>query len=310
MTAVHLSRIDLNLLVVLETIHAEGGITRAAEKLHLTQPAISHALARLRETFDDPLFVRQGNAMVPTPLARRLIGPVGDALRTLDATFGGLERFDPATSSKRFAIGLRAVMESTVLPSLVQAALAQAPGVELSAVRVDRRRVESDLASGVLDVAIDVLLPVSESVRHARLSSDRMVVVARRGHPRIGDAIDLDTYLALDHVLVSARRRGVGIEDVALSRLGHQRRVRLRCQQYFAACRVVQCTDLVLTMPEQQARITNREFDNQILPLPLDGPSLDAFLYWHANADADPANRWLREQVLAAVAEAVPASGA
>ena len=189
MTAVHLSRIDLNLLVVLETIHAEGGITRAAEKLHLTQPAISHALARLRETFDDPLFVRQGNAMVPTPLARRLIGPVGDALRTLDATFGGLERFDPATSSKRFAIGLRAVMESTVLPSLVQAALAQAPGVELSAVRVDRRRVESDLASGVLDVAIDVLLPVSESVRHARLSSDRMVVVARRGHPRIGDAM-------------------------------------------------------------------------------------------------------------------------
>ncbi len=184
MTAVHLSRIDLNLLVVLETIHAEGGITRAAEKLHLTQPAISHALARLRETFDDPLFVRQGNAMVPTPLARRLIGPVGDALRTLDATFGGLERFDPATSSKRFAIGLRAVMESTVLPSLVQAALAQAPGVELSAVRVDRRRVESDLASGVLDVAIDVLLPVSESVRHARLSSDRMVVVARRGHPQ------------------------------------------------------------------------------------------------------------------------------
>jgi len=294
MTGPNLARIDLNLLVVLETIHAEGGITRAAEKLHLSQPAISHALARLRETFDDPLFVRQGNTMIPTPFARRLLEPVRESLRTLDAAFAGLERFDPATSRKRFTLGLRAVMEPTVLPALMEEILGAAPGVGLAAVRVDRRRVETDLAAGALDVALDVLLPVPESVRHEPLSSDRLVVIARRGHPGVGDTLDLDAYLALDHILVSARRRGTGLEDAALSRLGHQRSIRLRCQQYFAACRVVSRTDLVLTMPERQARITNRDFDNRVLPLPLDGPSLDAYLYWHASVDADPANLWMR----------------
>lgn len=297
MTGPNFARIDLNLLVVLETIHTEGGITRAAEKLHLSQPAVSHALARLRETFDDPIFVRQGNTMVPTPFARRLLEPVRESLRTLDAAFAGLERFDPATSRKRFTLGLRAVMEPAVLPALMQEVLGAAPAVSVAAVRVDRRRVEADLASGALDVALDVLLPVPDAVRHVRLSSDRLVVVARRDHPAIGDALDLDTYLQLDHVLVSARRRGMGLEDTALSRLGHQRRIRMRCQQYFAACRVVSRTDLVLTMPERQARITNGDFDNRVLPLPLEGTSLDAYLYWHAAVDADPANMWLRERI-------------
>jgi len=297
MTGPNLARVDLNLLVVLETIHAEGGITRAAEKLHLSQPAISHALARLRETFDDPLFVRQGNTMVPTPFARRLLEPVRESLRTLGAAFAGLERFDPATSRKRFTVGLRAVMESAVLPALMQEILDAAPGVSVAAVRVDRRRVEADLAAGALDVALDVLLPVPDVVSHARLSSDRLVVVARRDHPGIGDTLGLDAYLQLDHVLVSARRRGMGLEDTALSRLGHRRTIRMRCQQYFAACRVVSRTDLVLTMPERQARITNREFDNRVLPLPLDGLSLDAYLYWHASADTDPANAWLRQRI-------------
>lgn len=297
MTGPNLARIDLNLLVVLETIHAEGGITRAAEKLHLSQPAISHALARLRETFDDPLFVRQGNTMVPTPFARRLLEPVRESLRTLDEAFAGLERFDPATSRKRFTLGLRAVMEPAVLPALMQEILGAAPGVSVAAVRVDRRRVEADLASGALDIALDVLLPVPDAVRHVRLSSDRLVVVARHDHPGIGATLDLDAYLRLDHILVSARRRGMGLEDAALSRLGHQRTIRMRCQQYFAACRVVSRTDLVLTMPERQARITNREFDNRVLPLPIDGPSLDAYLYWHASADTDPANVWLRDRI-------------
>lgn len=308
MRPVHISRIDLNLFVVLETIHAEGGITRAAEKLHLSQPAISHALARLRELFDDPLFVRQGQAMVPTPLARSLVDPVRRSLRALEATLVENERFDPATSRRRFVVGLRAVMEPALLPPLVRAIADAAPHVEIAAVRVDRRRVESDLAAGVIDVAVDVLLPVSESLRHARLASDRLVVLARQGHPRVRGRLDLEGYLALDHILVSSRRRGMAIEDAALARLGHQRRVRLRCQQYFAACLVVGSTDLVLTLPERQAALTNRTLGHQLLPLPLEGPSLDSYLYWHAATDADTGNAWLRDRITAAFVDLAAAA--
>jgi len=103
--------------------------------------------------------------------------------------------------------------------------------------------------------------------------------------------------------VVSSRRRGLGIEDYELSRQGLKRRIRLRCQDYFAACRVVRETDLILTMAERYAGIVNRLFSNTLLPFPLDMPSYDAYLYWHANADADPANRWLRSVLVAAFQE-------
>lgn len=293
----HIRRIDLNLLVVLDAIYTEGGITRAAGKLHLTQPAISHSLGRLRDLFKDELFVREGRAMVPTPLARNLIEPVRRALRGLETTLNELERFDPATTHKRFTVAVRDVFEATVLPPLLREVTRSAPQVDLHAVQVERRELESELAAGTLDAALDVLLPLSEQVRRRKITLDRMVVVARRKHPAVRRGLKLATYLKQDHVLVSSRRAGPALEDVELSRQGLSRRVRLRCQHYFAACRVVSQSDLVLTMPGHYARIANQTFGNQILPLPVDMPPLDAYLYWHANVDNEPANRWLREQL-------------
>jgi len=295
---VHISRIDLNLLVVLDAIYTEGGITRAAEKLHLTQPAISHSLGRLRELFKDELFAREGRAMVPTPLARNLIEPVRRALRGLEVTLNELERFDPATTQKRFTIAVRDVFESTLLPPLLKRVSRAAPSVDVAAVQIERREFESELAAGTLDAALDVLLPLSTQVRHRRISLDRQVVVARKNHPAVKRGLTLATYLKQHHVLVSSRRRGPGLEDVELSRQGLSRRIRLRCQHYFAACRVVSQTDLVLTMPGNYAKIANRQFGNQILPLPLSMPPLDAYLYWHANVENEPANKWLREQIV------------
>jgi len=295
---VHISRIDLNLLVVLDAIYTEGGITRAAEKLHLTQPAISHSLGRLRELFKDELFAREGRAMVPTPLARNLIEPVRRALRGLEVTLNELERFDPATTQKRFTIAVRDVFESTLLPPLLKRVSRAAPSVDVAAVQIERREFESELAAGTLDAALDVLLPLSTQVRHRRISLDRQVVVARKNHPAVKRGLTLATYLKQHHVLVSSRRRGPGLEDVELSRQGLSRRIRLRCQHYFAACRVVSQTDLVLTMPGNYAKIANRQFGNQILPLPLQMPPLDAYLYWHANVENEPANKWLREQIV------------
>lgn len=293
----HISRIDLNLLVVLDAIYTEGGITRAAGKLHLTQPAISHSLGRLRELFRDELFVREGRAMVPTPLARNLIDPVRRALRGLEVTLNELEAFDPATTQKRFTLAVRDVFESTVLPPLLRRVGREAPSVDVAAVQIERRALESELAAGTLDAALDVLLPLSDQVRRRRISLDRHVVVARKNHPAVRRGLTLATYLKQHHVLVSSRRSGPGLEDVELSRQGLSRRIRLRCQHYFAACRVVSQTDLVLTMPGTYAKIANRQFGNQILPLPLDMPPLDAYLYWHASVDNEPANRWLREHI-------------
>ncbi|MDE0853845.1 MAG: LysR substrate-binding domain-containing protein, partial [Nevskia sp.] len=239
-----------------------------------------------------------GQAMAPTPLARGIIEPVRRSLRDLEITLNQVARFDPATSQARFTIAVRDVLEATLLPALMERVAREAPQIEIAAVRADRRELESELAMGTLDAAIDVLLPLSEQIRHSRIGIDPMVVMARKGHPAVGGGLDLPTYLRQDHILVSSRRAGPGLEDVELSRHGHQRRIRLRCQHYFAACSVVSRTDLILTMPETYARIASQQFGNQILPFPLPMPTLDAHLYWHANVEDEPANRWLRERVV------------
>lgn len=294
----HISRVDLNLFIVFEAIYVEGSVTRASQKLNLTQPAISHALGRLRLLFDDPLFVRQGHAMVSTPLARSIIEPVRRSLRGFEVTLNGLDKFDPATTRKQFTLALRDVLESTILPPLVTKVCASAPLVDIAAIQVERRELESELAGGTLDLAIDILLPLSSEILHRQIMVDKTVVVARKNHPRIKGSLDLESYLEQDHILTSSRRRGPGLEDFELSRLGVQRRIRLRCQHYFAACRVVSQTDLLLTMPERYAEVANQQFGNQILAFPTELPPFDVYLYWHANVDNDPANRWLREQVL------------
>lgn len=294
----HISRVDLNLLVVLDTIYTEGGITKAAEKLHLTQPAISHALARLRELFNDPLFERQGHKMVPTPLTKRLIDPLRGSLQSIGALLNDTQSFEPAVAKKRFVIGLRDYMESTVMPPLMRALAIEAPEVEVSGVRANRRSLESELAAGTLDVAIDVLLPLSDAVKVKRISVDGMAVVVRKGHPAIHGSLDLDTYLAQRHILVTSRRQGPGFEDIELRRMGVQRQVALRCQFYFAACRTVSETDLVLTMPESYAHMANRQFGNQVMAFPVPLSSMDAYMYWHASTDNDAANRWLRSVLM------------
>ncbi|MGH8539221.1 MAG: LysR family transcriptional regulator [Stenotrophobium sp.] len=294
----HLNRIDLNLFVVLDAIYTEGGITKAGHKLHLTQPAISHALARLREMFDDPLFEREGRAMVPTPLARRMIEPLRRTLRDLEITLNEASHFEPASTQKRFTLAVRDVLEATLLPAFMQRVTASAPQIEIAVVRADRRALESELATGTIDAAMDVLLPLSDSIHRTRVALDPLVVVVRKGHPLTRKKLDLPGYIKQDHILVSSRRSGPGLEDVELGRRGLQRRIRLRCQHYFSACRVVSQTDLMLTMPEGYARIANQFYGNRILPLPFAMPTMDAWLYWHANVENEPANRWLREQLI------------
>jgi DNA-binding transcriptional LysR family regulator len=294
-----LNQIDLNLLVVLDAIYAQGSITGAAEKLHLTQPAVSHSLARLRELLDDPLFTRDGRRIIPTPLARTLMEPLRRSLRGLETTLNEVRRFDPDTTHRHFRIGLRDGVEAAVIVPLLEHMGRTAPHIELSAIRFDRRSLEDDLAAGRLDMAIDAPIGHTERVRRHKLGPSPMVAVARRGHPLLKSKLDLETYLELEHVVASSRPDGPGLEDTALARSGRTRKIRLRCQQPFTAFCVVGSSDLILTFPEEPARLLNRYFNHVMLPLPLRVPPFDVLLYWHDSVDGEPANRWLREQITA-----------
>lgn len=290
------TRLDLNLLHVFDTIFREGSLTRAAKALHLTQPAVSHSLSRLRDHFDDPLFTRQGNQMVPTPLARRFLESMKPGLTQIQGAVNQFHAFDPANQRKTYSLGLRDVLESTFLPQLMQR-LEPYPELEIVSRRIPRRDMETQLAAGKLDFAVDVLLPVSNQTSHELLRQDRLVVLAREGHPLTAQALDMERYLSALHVLVSSRTEGPGIEDFELSRLGVQRSIRLRCQHYYAACRVVEATDLLLTMPETYARIISERASITIMNPPADLPSLDVHLYWHKAYDQEPALIWFREQL-------------
>ncbi len=293
----HISRIDLNLFVVFDTVFTEGGITAASHKLNLSQPAVSHALARLRTLLGDSLFERHGRSMVPTPLARSIAGQVRAALRNMEGTLHEAMRFDPATSDRRFTLAFRDVLELILVPPLMKAMSQRAPGVEIAAARMDRRSLESDLFTGIVDIGIDVLLPVSQEIRREQVLAEPMVVVARKGHPALAGKFDLKAYLAQEHIQISSRRRGPGLEDMELARIGVSRHIRLRCQHYGTACRTVSMTDLLATMPARYAKVVNKPYGNQIVPLPLKGTQLELYLYWHENAERDPAGVWLREML-------------
>ena len=298
-----LSRIDLNLFTVFDAIYREGGITPASRRLHLSQPAVSHALGRLRELLNDPLFERRGHEMIPTPLARSLADSIASSLGNLEQMLQRAGHFEPGTAQRCFTIAARELHELAFLPALAARIGREAAHVDIASVRIDRRDLEEDLQSGEIDLALDVALPLSSDVRRERVSSEPLVVLARADHPVVQGQLDLDAYTTLSHVLVTGRRRGGGYEDSALGRLGLSRHVKLRCQNHAAASQVVSSSDLLATMTRSQAQIVNRQTGNQLLPFPADVPPLESFLYWHSNVDEDPALQWFRTQVLASLAQ-------
>ena len=298
-----MTRIDLNLLVILEMIEARGSLTGAAVELNLTQSAVSHALRRLRLHFGDPLFMRQSNAMIPTPLTLSLIGPIRSALRVMARTLNEARRFDPSSSERHFTIGLQQATELGLLRAIAPTVAALAPKVGLSFVRLYRKGVQTDLAAGKLDLAIDVPLALPEIVRRRRVSSDALVVVAAANHVNVRGSIDEATYLAADHILVSARRRGGGFEDQAVERLGLRRKIGLRCQNHYAACEVAAGSHMLLTLALSSAAVLAPQFALQVLPAPIPFPPIELYAYWHALADGDAAHGWLRTQLFVAFAE-------
>jgi DNA-binding transcriptional LysR family regulator len=299
---VHLSQVDLNLFVVLEAIYREGNLTRAGQQLNLTQPAISHALKRLRDLLQDPLFVRQGPHMVPTPFTRNMIEQVRQALQILEANLSQSRNFVPEHTRRNFHLAMWEYVEALVLPSLLRRLMRAAPGMSITTSRVKRRDLETELASGSVDLAVDIPMTMSDRIRHKWLLKEPFVVIARHGHPAIAGELDLDTYLGQRHIQVSSRRYGPSLIDIELNRSGLRRQIFLRSQHNHAACMVVSNTDMLLTLPERHAQLLNTGLGNtgpinRVHPFPLQAPRLEAHLYWHESVENDPANRWLREEI-------------
>ncbi len=296
-----LDKIDLNLFVIFDAIYRERNVTRVARLLNVSQPAVSNALSRLRDTFDDPLFVRSSDGMLPTPVADSVIDDVRMAMSLLRQSVDLNARFDPATSDRILRVGMNDLAESLILPGLHQRVRAAAPGVALTSYYVARDDAAEELKDGLLDILLDIEIPTSKELHSMPLSEFPYVLAMRHGHPLASAPVCLDTYLEAEHLNVSSRREGLGHVDFALRRKGLSRSIAMRVQSYLVAARIVSETDLLWAVPGVLAR----QLDLHVVELPLEVASLEWHLYWSRSARDDPANIWLRGLISELVAEEI-----
>ena len=288
-----LDKIDLNLFVVLEAIYREGSVTRVAAQLNLTQPAVSNALARMRQTFDDPLFVRTPEGMKPTPVAESVIQDVREALTLLERSVEAGAQFDPMRSDRVFYLGMNDLAESLLLPRLREMLRVQAPNISITSYYVERRAAAEDLKAGVIDILIDAPISNSRELINEPLKSLPYVIAMRPDHSLSEQSVSVEDYLAMEHIHVSSRRKGRGQMDLALHALGFSRRVSMRVQNYLVAARITEETDLLWTVP----RVLADTLPLVTKELPFDVDPLGWQLYWHKQADADPGSQWMRQLI-------------
>ncbi len=296
MTPLH--RLDLNLFPVFEAIYREGSITAAADALHLTQPAVSHALARLRTALDDELFQRSRRGVRPTAMANQLIGPVRLALAQLQQGVDTSRHFEPGRLQETFRLSLRDMMEALLMPPLVQRCQAEAPEVRFNCLSISREKLVHELASGRIDLAADAWVAHDDSVIHEKVLEDDLVCLLRSEHPALSEAWDMQALLAWPHIQVSSREQGLGLEDQILARRGLRRRVQVRSAHYFSAAMMVASSDLLLSLPRSFALPISRELGLVMRPFPEASARLEYFLYWHRDQDSSPALAWLKQNLL------------
>ena len=289
--------IDLNLLRVFDAVLHERGVTPAAARLGLTQPAVSNALARLRGVFGDPLFLRTPGGMDPTPFARGLAEPVRQALALLESALAHGPGFDPATSTRAFRFYMSDLGQIEFLPPLVERAQRVAPGVRLEAVALEVEDIGDALAAGSLDLAVGFLPGLGPPVRRQALFRDPYVCLMRADHPFAGRNLTRKMFLSASHALVSYKGGHRVIEE-ALERAGHARKIALRVPHFTVVPMVLERSDLILTLPLRIARVYERQGRFKFLPPPVPIPPADVAAHWHERFERDPGNRWLREMIM------------
>ena len=293
-----LRKIDLNLLLALNALLSEKHVTRAAVRLHRSQPAVSHALAQLRTHFDDPLLVRQQGRMVLTARAQSLAKPLQDALASLNGLLAA-PNFDPASAQRRFRLSLSDYASRIILPPLVKFLRRNAPGIDLAISQASREVMMAQLQDGELDLALGVFNDVPEGITLQALFSEDFISVADRNSLPASGALPLEQWLARPHVLLAMRPDAFDEIERALAALGLSRHIALVLPHWSAALEVLPGTDLVLTVASRAAASVERYDTLARFSPPFTAPRIAYQQAWHARKDNDPAHRWLREALYA-----------
>jgi DNA-binding transcriptional LysR family regulator len=290
----HLREIDLNLLVIFHQLLIDRSVSQAAEKLDLTQPAVSNALKRLRTTLKDDLFVRTSQGMEPTPYAEQLAEPVSHAIGTLVGALNRSDEFDPENAKRRFVVAMTDIGEIYFMPLLINALLQRAPGISLVTVRSHSGLAE-ELANGEVDLAIGLHPDLQAGFYQRRLFHHRYVCLCRQDHPLTREPMSEDRFCDFGHVRIAAAHTGHGEIEAHMQRGGLNRDIRLEVPHFVAVGHILQNTDLLATVPERFAASCTEPFGLTILPAPIPLPEIAINLFWHARYNRDPANKWFRQ---------------
>jgi DNA-binding transcriptional LysR family regulator len=287
-----MGRPDLNLLVTLDVLLAEGSVARAAQRLRLSPSAMSRALARLRAATGDPLLVRAGRGLVPTPRALELRGRVSQLVEDGEAVLRPAEALDPKRLARTFTLRTSEGFVETFGPDLIARAGKEAPGVRLRFVQ-KMNKDSTPLRDGTVDLETGVVgASTGPEVRAQALFRDRFVGVVRWGHALSKGAISPARYAAGRHIGVSRRGLDKGPIDEALAPLGLERNIVTTVGGFATALALARDTDLIASVPERHTAGLRAGMHS--FPLPVDAPEITVSLLWHPRLDADPAHRWLR----------------
>ena len=291
----NLSDKDLNLFVVFDVIYTEKNLTKAGQVLGITQPAVSNALSRLREQFNDELFVRSSNGMIPTSVAENMIQDIRIALGIIRNSITESETFSPKTAKATFRISIGDTSEYRLLPELIKYISKSAPEIDVQSYLTPRTETPKELAAGNIDFAIDPPIHPDPNLKNKKIYQDDYVLVVNKKHPIAKKKkISLEDYMSLSHMHISKRASGLGHVDTTLNRLGLTRRIALRAQHFLVAPYIIDESNLAMTT----IKSFSRGRDLKIFQLPFKINPLVLHLYWHGNKDKDPANKWMREIIL------------
>jgi len=291
---VNIRELDLNLLHVFAAVHAARSVSRAADTLGLSQPAVSHALTRLRLVLHDPLFTRSPGGVRPTPKADQLARQVESALQLIDMALHEADQFDPAQSQRRFVVHMSDIGADEFLPQLMAGIGRQAPGVRVEAVQLAPEAIAPALEDGRLDLAFGYL-PALMGTENAPLLQERYVVLLRRGHPLAKAVRDRAALDRLDFILVASHAEPAR----ALHLLGLQARIRLTLPHFTVVPPILAATDLAVIVPWRPAQRFAARHDLQVVEPDIGLPPFTVAMHWTWRSAHDPGHRWLREQALA-----------
>jgi DNA-binding transcriptional LysR family regulator len=289
--------IDLNLLVVFDALMTERQVTRAGERLGLSQPATSNALARLRSATKDELFVKSGGKLHPTPIATALAQQIQPALSQIQKALSTAQPFDPMTSDRVFKIGMSDYVEFVLLPPLSKKLGTVAPHIKIQVRSGSREERLALLDSGEIDL-ICGLFPNKIAVHQKQLLFDeQFVCVCRRDHPSIGDSLSLEEYVHANHLLVSVQEDRVGRVDILLAQRNLTRNIAVSTPHFLVAPSILAQTNLVATLADRVAKEFAPILNLKILPCPLPLKGFPVFMRWHQSLNDHAANAWLRNIV-------------